>query len=197
MITAKVSFSIQLKRSFAKRVYRFIKYWAVDYDLAMDRLLPAYRKQGMQVGSNVVIFDTLIDSLYPELITIGNNVTITHASIMTHDDSPVIWCHRRIVAPVKIGDNVFIGLRAVILPGVTIGNNCIVGAGSVVARNVPDNSVVVGNPAKVIRTLDEQNVRLEIEPLLLQYQVASNQVTGEEDEEMKRIVRQKYRPDLC
>ena len=196
MPNAKSGISIRLKQLVAKKVVRFLNHWAVDYDNAMDRKLPAYRALGMKIGTDVVIFDTFIDTLYPELITIGNNVTITHASILTHDDSPVIWLKRRRVAPVKIGDNVFIGLRAVILPGVTIGDNCIVGAGSVVTHNVPDNSVVVGNPAKIVRTIENYMVKLEADPLLLQYKVASNLITGEEDEKMKRLVRQEHRPDL-
>ena len=56
---------------------------------------------------------------------------------------------------VKIGNNVFIGMQATILKGVTIGNNVIIGANSLVNKNVPDNTVVAGNPAKVIMTIDE------------------------------------------
>jgi maltose O-acetyltransferase len=54
--------------------------------------------------------------------------------------------------PVKVGDDVWIGARAIILPGVEIGKGCIVGAGAVVTRSVPDYSVVAGNPAVVIRS---------------------------------------------
>lgn len=53
--------------------------------------------------------------------------------------------------PITIGDNVWFGGNCVVLPGVTIGNNVVVGAGSVVTKDVPDNAVVVGNPAKIIR----------------------------------------------
>ena len=53
--------------------------------------------------------------------------------------------------PVKIGDNVWIGARCIILPGVTIGNNCIIGAGTVVTKNVPDNVVFCGQEGKVIK----------------------------------------------
>jgi len=54
---------------------------------------------------------------------------------------------------VTIGNNVWIGGNVTILPGVTIGDNCTIGAGSVVTRDIPDNSVAAGNPARVIRRL--------------------------------------------
>jgi acetyltransferase-like isoleucine patch superfamily enzyme len=60
-----------------------------------------------------------------------------------------------VVASIEVGDNVTIGMRSIILPGVKIGSNCIVGCASVVNRNVPDHSVVAGVPARVIGTLDE------------------------------------------
>ena len=56
--------------------------------------------------------------------------------------------------PIKIGRNVWVGANALILPGVTIGDNCTVGAGSIVNKNIPDNSIAVGNPCKVIRKVE-------------------------------------------
>lgn len=56
---------------------------------------------------------------------------------------------------VKIGNNVFIGMQATILKGVTVGNNVIIGANSLVNKDIPDNTVVAGNPAIIIMTLDE------------------------------------------
>lgn len=55
--------------------------------------------------------------------------------------------------PIRIGHNVWIGGSSTILPGVTIGDNCVIGAGSVVTRDIPANSLAVGNPARVIRTI--------------------------------------------
>lgn len=54
----------------------------------------------------------------------------------------------------NISDNVFIGNGGIVLPGVTIGKNIVVGEGSVISRSIPDNSIVVGNPAKDIRSYD-------------------------------------------
>ena len=57
--------------------------------------------------------------------------------------------------PIKVGDNVWIGGNVVVLPGVTIGSNCVIGAGSVVVKNIPDNSIAVGNPCKVIKQINK------------------------------------------
>lgn len=56
---------------------------------------------------------------------------------------------------ITIGKNVWVGGNATILPGVTIGDNAVIGAGSVVTKNIPENSLAVGNPAKVIRTIEQ------------------------------------------
>ena len=59
--------------------------------------------------------------------------------------------------PVRIADNVWIGAGAIVLPGVTIGENSVIGAGSVVTRDIPANTVAVGNPCRVMRSIDERD----------------------------------------
>ena len=103
----------------------------------------------------------------PYLVEIGNNVRITRGvNITTHDGG--IWVLRHMYpelaemdrfGKVRIGDNCHIGMNALIMPGVTIGKNCIIGAGAVVTHNVPDNSVAVGVPARVIETVDEYRAK--------------------------------------
>lgn len=122
------------------------------------------RKQGISVGSHTYFFSpstTVIDTQRPWLIEIGDYCKITQGVIiLSHDYSRSVL--RRVYGEVigeakktKIGDNVFVGINSIILMGSTIGNNVIIGAGSVVHGNIPDNVVVAGNPARVISTLEE------------------------------------------
>lgn len=82
---------------------------------------------------------------------IGPNVsmyTACHPTEVSERNALIEWAE-----PIKIGDNVWIGGNVVILPGVTIGDNCTIGAGSVVVHDIPSDSVAVGNPCHVVRTL--------------------------------------------
>ena len=91
-------------------------------------------------------------------VVIGNNVmmgpeVIIYTSGHKHDriDIPMMEQGSSEVQPVKIGNDVWIGGRVIILPGVKVGNGAIIGAGAVVTKDVPDYAIVGGNPAKVIR----------------------------------------------
>ncbi|MCH5186609.1 MAG: sugar O-acetyltransferase, partial [Oscillospiraceae bacterium] len=89
-------------------------------------------------------------------ITIGDNALIGHNVViatLNHDMNPETRAGL-IPSPVKIGNRVWIGSGAIILPGVTIGDNAVIGAGSVVTKNVPENAVAVGNPAKVVKYIE-------------------------------------------
>ncbi len=112
-------------------------------------------KRGAIIGDNVQIWTDKIDKNHGYLLEIGNNVTISDARILLHDGSTNIPLGYSKVGKVVIGDNVFIGADAIVLPGVHIGNNVIIGAGTIVAKSILENSVVVGNPARVIGTYDD------------------------------------------
>jgi maltose O-acetyltransferase len=120
------------------------------------------RRKGLKVGKNLfVVSNVSLDRNNCHLISIGDNCTLAHnVVILAHDTSGCVASrtqHR--IAPVKLGNNCFIGSNTVVLPGVTIGDNVIVGAGSVVTRNLPSNCVAAGNPARVLETMDEFGVK--------------------------------------
>lgn len=123
------------------------------------------REKGAVIGDNtklncgVAAFGT-----EPYLITVGDKCLFAAGlRIFTHDGGVTVlnqlgyFDGERMdkIAPVKIGDNVYIGTGAMIMPGVTIGSNVIIGAGAIVSRDIPDNCVAVGVPAKPIKTIEE------------------------------------------
>ena len=115
---------------------------------------------GIHFGKNVRILHFPRFGSEPYLIEIGNNVTITRGvSFVNHDGGVSLFRNEipglNVYGKIKIGDNVFIGINSIIMAGITIGNNVVIGAGSIVNRDIPDNVVVAGTPAKVIKTLEE------------------------------------------
>ena len=99
-------------------------------------------------GGGVHLYGDVNWSTEPWIITLGNNVHITGGTKF-------------------MGNDVYIGNNVIILPGVTIGNNVVIGAGAVVSKDIPDNSVAVGVPARVIKTADEYLKKLKKESLHL------------------------------
>ena len=107
-------------------------------------------------GKNIS-FQAGIDAVFPELIEIGDNfIAAPGAKILTHDASLLLFTDNLKIRAQKttIGNSVFLGECSVVMPGVTINDNVIVGAGSIVTKDIPANSVVAGNPAKLICTVD-------------------------------------------
>lgn len=88
-------------------------------------------------------------------ITIGDNAFIApHVSLITENHGlPADKRKLLISKPIVIGNNVWIGANATVLQGITIGDNAVIGADSVVTKDVPENSVVAGNPARIIKSL--------------------------------------------
>lgn len=144
------------------------------------------RSVGVRIGEGTMFYcrpwELLIDTTRPYLIEIGKNVQITKGvTVLTHgyDWSVLKAKYGDIIGSagkVKIGDNCFIGMNTLILKGTTIGDNVIVGAGSVLTgKEYPSNTVVAGNPARVICTLEEYyNKRLaqqkkEAKELVIEY----------------------------
>ncbi|MDE5737844.1 MAG: sugar O-acetyltransferase [Oscillospiraceae bacterium] len=93
-------------------------------------------------------------------ITIGDGTLIGHNVVLATLNHEIAPAKRQgmIPKPIKIGKNVWIGSNATILAGVTIGDNAIVGAGAVVTKNIPENKIVAGIPAKIIKSIDENEI---------------------------------------
>lgn len=133
-----------------KRLIKKILYMCIGDKNDPIRRVEELKRNGMDIGENVHIYNSFIDSKYYSLIEIGNNVTITNATILAHDASTKKFIGYTRVGKVIIGNNVFIGYGSIILPETVIGNDVIIGAGTVVKGIVPSNSVIVGNPWRIL-----------------------------------------------
>ena len=118
------------------------------------------RMMGCKIGNNCIIGNIDLGS-EPYLITIGNKCYITSwVFFITHDGATWVIKNKNQFKGTKYGkiivnDNVYIGNHCILLPNIEIGSNSIIGAGSVVTKNVPPDSVYAGNPARFICTLEE------------------------------------------
>ena len=139
-------------------IYRIINY-LINFYLRKTNPVRWARRLGVKVGDHVMISPDTNFSSEPYLITIGNHVQITSfVSFYTHGGGNVVRrqipdfdCFGKIV----IEDWAYIGSQSLIMPGVTIGEGALVAAGSVVTKSVAPHTVVGGNPAKYICTVDE------------------------------------------
>ena len=113
---------------------------------ACAAVIVRYRRLGARIGEGVRLFGE-IDSVNPHLISIGDHSVIGRNSILL--------AHCPIKGPrgVTVGRFVYMGFGAIILPGVTLGDHCVVGAGAVVTKSAPSESILVGNPARILRSL--------------------------------------------
>ena len=121
------------------------------------------KRVGVLVGDRCRIYTRYFGS-EPFLISIGNDVTITAGvSFITHDGSLILFKdekgRRYKYQRISIGNNVFIGVNSIVMPGVKIDDNVIVAAGSVVTKSIPSGVIVGGVPAKIIGRFDELKVK--------------------------------------
>lgn len=125
-----------------------------SFSLFYDCDLIVFEGATLELGSG--FFNSNVKVRCKDRIKIGNNVAISHdVTIMDSDAHQVKYDGYKITNPIEIGNNVWIGSKALILKGVKIGDGAIIAAGSVVTKDVPANSMVAGVPAKVIK----QNVQ--------------------------------------
>lgn len=130
------------------------------------------RKIGVNVKGNLYIYGRVDWGTEPWIITIGENVHITNGcDFVTHDGGTLIFRQYvpdlEITKPITIGNDVYIGNNVIILPGVNIGNRVVIAAGAVVTKDIPDNSVYGGIPARFIKTADEYFEKIKKESLHL------------------------------
>lgn len=146
---------------------RVIKYLAREIRMRRNPLGYA-RRLGVEAGDGCVFYAMSRDMFGsdPYLIKIGKRVHVTNGvKFVTHDGGTLIFRNEYpdldVSAPISVGNDVYIGTFSLIMPGVKIGNKCVIGAGSIVTRDIPDGSLAVGVPARVIKTIDEYLVTLK------------------------------------
>ena len=145
--------------------FKFLKSWIL-HSLAYSSPLPNFviklqRSRGVKIGKNCHFSPyVLLDLLHPELITIEDNVTIASNSMIFAHVNPTTneflknHGYPRTIKPVVIKNGAIVSVGCIIIAGVTIGKNSIVGAGSVVSQDIPDYCIAVGNPARIIKKID-------------------------------------------
>ena len=153
-----------MRKGWLKLIYRFSpELYKKKYPKFLKRIGIQIPDNYYEGGHGFIHPSVVFDGNDFSLISIGKNTTISvDVNFLTHDYSiskglTAIGAGEsgRFLKPIAVGENCFIGMRSVLLPGTTIGNNVIVGACSVVKGTVPDGVVVAGNPARVLCTTEE------------------------------------------
>ncbi|EPJ45705.1 MAG: hypothetical protein OFPII_25690 [Osedax symbiont Rs1] len=148
-----------------KLISKLKRYWASS---SSDRMVRYLRNNGVKVGERVTFHqrkNLVIDLTRPSLVEIGSDVEITNGlTLLTHGYDWIVLrnIYGEIIPSsgrVKIGSNVFIGFNVTILKGVEIGDNSIIGSGSLITKSFPPGNVIAGNPAKIICSIDDYYIK--------------------------------------
>lgn len=147
-----------LIKSFFGKIFQWIA--MTRFPIGAKNRCTLERLRGVKIGKNVFMGGgNVLDRVRPDLITIEDDVSISgNVFILTHSNPPEPLRHllgpsSHVVAPVHIKKGAWLAINVVILPGVTIGENSIVSAGSVVMKDVPDNTMVGVMPARFLKEL--------------------------------------------
>lgn len=129
---------------------------SVIKDYRRRKYMEGLIQRGLKIGKNSGILEgAFLDPSHCFLISIGDNCTLApNVKLIAHDASLFKAIGITRIGRIKIGSNCFLGDSVIVLPGVSIGPRAIVGAGSVVTKDIPENSVAAGNPARVLCSLD-------------------------------------------
>lgn len=149
-------------------IYRLIlKLDSFRKNLLKKATISLAEKRGLKVGENLYIEGIPNFGSEPFLVEIGNHVTLAEGvSFINHGGDARVtkrieaYKDGRNFGRIKIGNNTFIGKGTILMPGVSIGSNCIIGSLSVVSSSIPDNSVYAGIPAKFICSIDKYGEKL-------------------------------------
>ena len=131
--------------------------WRIAYLCPVNSLrIFCHRHRGVKIGKNVLIgFNCVLDHSFPEYISIDDDAALAgEVYLLTHSCPPQHFKGKLLsyIGPVHISQGAWLGIRATVLPGVTIGKNSVVAAGAVVQEDVEDNVLVQGSPATVVKT---------------------------------------------
>lgn len=146
-------------KAFVKRIISFFRSLYLSNDKNITKY---YRKRGVVIGNNCRFIGCPDFGNEMYLITIGDNCVISkNVTLLNHDGGTSVLRNLNMasdidkIKPIKIGNNVFVGRNASILQGVSVGDNVIIGYGSIVTKDLPSNGVYAGIPAKYICSIEE------------------------------------------
>lgn len=173
-----------------KNIKEFV-FWKLRGEIPLS----AYIKRGLKIGKNFSMEPGCsLDYSHCWLIEIGDEVTLApRVQVLTHDASTKRALGYAKIGRVTIGSRVFIGAGAIILPNVTIGDDVIIGSGAVVSKDVPNDSIVLGNPMAVVGKasyyMEKHRNNMKVLPTFDESYTVRNDVSEEKKEEMKGLLK--------